>query len=323
MEQPPAIRSPRRAFFSSPQHAVLALATLGVGFVTAQPLYLIIGVVAYILGWLYLPDMTSFRRWMQKVGEEFIDDEKQHDGEVAAFTARRDAMVARLRPEMRQWYDGMVYVCRDIEEASPPDDLAAESRLRNVDELMWMFLRLLAMQESLDRYLEIERSEQPVQEMIAEGEQEIARIRDELAQLKGRGADTESKERLLKSKDERLDVLRKRAQRVEEAESNLQVVMAAQDRLAEQIKLIRADAVAMKNSDALSARITASVAQLNETSRWLEQMDQFKDLAAEPALPQKRVGYGTAVPPPPPPPPLPGGSAEPQASPRNRRRISQ
>lgn len=318
-----ANRSPRRAFLKSPQHAVLALATLGVGFVTAEPLYLLIGVVAYILGWLYLPDMSSFRRWMQKVGEEFIDDEKQHDGEVAAFTARRDAMVAKLRPEMREWYEGMVYVCRDIEEASPPDDLAAESRLRNVDELMWMFLRLLAMQESLDRFLQVERSEQPVQEMVAEAEEEIGKIKNDLEQIRAKGADTESKERLLKSKEERLDVLRKRAQRVEEAESNLQVVMAEQDRLAEQIKLIRADAVAMKNSDALSARITASVAQLNETSRWLEQMDQFKDLVAEPALPQKRVGYGTATPPPPPPPPLPGAAAEPQAAPQRRRRISQ
>jgi hypothetical protein len=74
--------------------------------------------------------------------------------------------------------------------------------------------------------------------------------------------------------------------------------MAEQDRLAEQIKLIRADAVAMKNSDALSARISASVAQLNETSKWLSEMDQFKDLASEPPLPQKRVGYGPAAPPP-------------------------
>lgn len=323
MDQPPAKRSPRRAFIKSPQHAVLALATLGVGFVTAEPLYLLIGAVAYLLGWLYLPDMSFFRRWMEKVGEQFIDDETRHDDEVAAFTQRRDTMVAKLRPEMREWYEGMVYVCRDIEEASPPDDLAAEARLRNVDELMWMFLRLLAMQASLDRFLEVERSEQPVQEMIAEAEQELTKIEADLAQLKAKGGENEAKERLLRSKQERLDVLRKRAHRVEEAESNLQVVMAEQDRLAEQIKLIRADAVAMKNSDALSARITASVAQLNETSRWLEQMDQFKDLAAEPALPQKRVGYGPATLPPPPPPPLPGALSEPHASAQRRPRISQ
>jgi hypothetical protein len=323
MDQSPATRSPRRAFLKSPHHAVLALATLGAGFVAAEPRYLLIGAVAYLLGWLYLPDMNFFRSWMQKVGEHFVDDEARHDDEVAAFTQRRDTMVAKLRPEMREWYDGMVYVCRDIEEASSPDDLAAEARLRNVDELMWMFLRLLAMQESLDRFLEVERSEQPVQEMIAEAEQELTKIQGDLEQLKAKGTDTESKERLLKSKQERLDVLRKRAQRVDEAESNLQVVMAEQDRLAEQIKLIRADAVAMKNSDALSARITASVAQLNETSRWLEQMDQFKDLAAEPALPEKRVGFASATPPPPPPPPLPGATPETHASSHRRPRISQ
>jgi hypothetical protein len=154
------------------------------------------------------------------------------------------------------------------------------------------------MQESLEQFLTVERSEQPVEEMIAESEQEVAAIAADLEQLKASGANTDSKERLLKSKQERLEVLRKRATRVHEAESNLEVVMAEQDRLAEQIKLIRADAIAMKNSDALSARISASVAQLNETSKWLSEMDQFKDLASEPPLPEKRVGYGPTAPPP-------------------------
>jgi hypothetical protein len=244
--------------------------------------------------------------------------------EVAAFVKRRESMLASLRPEMREWYDGMVQVCRDIEAASPPDDLSAEARLRNVDELMWMFLRLLTMQESLDQFLAVERSEQPVEEMIAEAEQEVGAISADLEQQRAAGVNVDAKERLLHSKQERLDVLRKRGQRVQEAEGNLQVVMAEQDRLAEQIKLIRADAIAMKNSDALSARISASVAQLNETSRWLEQMDQFKDLAAEPAMPQRRVGYASANPPPPPPPPLPSqaaGTAEPAR--HRRRRLSQ
>lgn len=319
---PHAPRSPRLAFLKSPHHALLALVTLAVGFATAEPLYLLIGAVAYLLGWLYLPDMKFFRRWMEKL-DNFAEDETRHD-EVAAFMQRRDQMIAKLRPEMREWYDGMAYVCRDIEEASPPDDLAAETRLRNVDELMWMFLRLLTMQESIDRFLQVERSEQPVEEMIEDAEHELAKIKADIERLKSAGSDTESKERLLRSKEDRLEVLRKRAQRVQEAESNLQVVMAEQDRLAEQIKLIRADAVAMKNSDALSARITASVAQLNETSRWLQQMDQFKDLAAEPALPQKRVGFGNVAPAPPPPPPLPGAApSSPQSTRHRRRRISQ
>src|SRR5438045_3070520 len=83
------------------------------------------------------------------------------------------ALPVSPRHETREWYQGMVGVCRDSEEASPADDLSAETRLRNVDELMWMFLRLLTMQESLDKFLAVERSEQPVAEMIADAEQEV------------------------------------------------------------------------------------------------------------------------------------------------------
>ena len=40
----------RREFLKSPHHAALAAATLGIGFATGEPLYFIIGAVAYVLG---------------------------------------------------------------------------------------------------------------------------------------------------------------------------------------------------------------------------------------------------------------------------------
>jgi hypothetical protein len=48
----------RREFFKSPHHAALAAATLGVGFATGEPLYFILGAAAYVLGWVYLPDLV-------------------------------------------------------------------------------------------------------------------------------------------------------------------------------------------------------------------------------------------------------------------------
>ena len=51
-----------RAFLQSPHHAVMALATLGAGFATGEPLYFLAGATAYVLGWVYVPDLGFFRR---------------------------------------------------------------------------------------------------------------------------------------------------------------------------------------------------------------------------------------------------------------------
>ena len=59
-----------REFFKSPHHAALALLTLGLGFLSAQVLGLIAGATAYVLGWIYLPDLAFFRRWVDRRNEK-------------------------------------------------------------------------------------------------------------------------------------------------------------------------------------------------------------------------------------------------------------
>jgi hypothetical protein len=55
-----------REFLKSPQHAALGLLTLGVGFMSGMMLPLIAGVTCYSLGWIYLPDLPFFRRWVDR-----------------------------------------------------------------------------------------------------------------------------------------------------------------------------------------------------------------------------------------------------------------
>ena len=60
------LMSLRRAFLGSPHHAAMAVATLGTGFATGEPLYFLAGAVAYVLGWVYLPDLPLFKRWLER-----------------------------------------------------------------------------------------------------------------------------------------------------------------------------------------------------------------------------------------------------------------
>ena len=303
-----------RAFLQSPHHAVMAVATLGAGFATGEPLYFVAGATAYVLGWVYLPDMAFFRRWTEKRAS--AETNATEAAEIAQFKRRREAMLGSLSSQLRERYHLLARVCRDIEKAAADVgeselSISADTRLRKIDELMWMYLRLLSIQQSLQTFLETERNED-LAACVVDAEEETRALEAEISSMASSAA-SDNKQRLLDSRRDRLDVLRKRAQRVEEAESNLELVISEQERLAEQIKLIRADAVATKSASAVSARIDASVEHLNETNKWLSEMDQFRELAGDLPMVPARVGFEAG------PPPLPTGQSQrPQQRARER-----
>ncbi len=289
----------RGEFLRSPHHAALGLLTLGIGFVSANLLGLIVGATLYALGWIYLPDLPFFRRWVDRRRAAALRAEEQQ--KVEGFVRRRDALLDSLSPSRRERYSRLAVVCHDIETASADNPLASaeaasDPRLRKLDELMWTFLRLLGIEESLERFLETERRED-LSGMLKDAEAEATRLTAEVEALKakGDGPAFESRQRFLSSRLERLEVLRKRQQRLQQAQENLALVVSEQDRLDQQIKLIRADAVATKNADALTARIDATVEHLDQTNKWLSELDEFKDLVADMPSTDLRVGYAASV----------------------------
>src|SRR5262245_56989492 len=113
----------RSEFLKSPYHAALGLLTLGLGFLSAQVLGLIVGITAYALGWIYLPDLGFFRRWVARRSEIA---KQAHDAQkVADFVQRRDGLLRSLSPERRERYAVLSKVCRDIETATADNLLAS------------------------------------------------------------------------------------------------------------------------------------------------------------------------------------------------------
>ncbi|MFO1497171.1 MAG: hypothetical protein U1G07_02025 [Verrucomicrobiota bacterium] len=304
-----------REFLRSPHHLWLGLLTLGSGFLLASPLPLIAGVTAYALGWIYLPDMGVFKRWVNQRG----DSARRSAAllQVQEFLKRRESLLSALAASRRGRYLELAAVCRDIESATADSQLASQDaatdpRLRKLDELMWTYLRLLGIEESLERFLETERREDlPIVVQEAEGEANLLSQEIEALKAKGISSALEAKQRLLASRLERLGVLRKRVERVTTATENLALVRSEQERLVEQIKLVRADAVAAKNADTLTARIDATVEHLDQTNKWISEMAEFKDLVGDMPATDYRIGYGA--------PPVPVTSSTP---PRIERRTA-
>jgi len=292
-EQPPNYR---REFFKSAHHAWLGLITLGVGFVlgAGNPFFLLLGAGAYALGWIYLPDMPVFRRSV----DQRKDEARQADAarNLAEFQQKRDALLAALSSRLRTRYHELAEVCRQIEKATADGPLtsanAADPRLQRLDELMWTFLRLLGLEDSVERFLETERRED-LPGLLREAEAEVGTLGEQIDALKQQRNPPflETKERLLQSRLEGLEVLRKRQERIEQAQANLALVRSEQERLDHQIKLIRADAVATKSTSAISARIDATVEQLDQTNKWLAEINEFKDIVGDLPATEMRVGY--------------------------------
>ena len=286
----------RSEFFKSPHHAALALATLGVGFASGEALYFILGAAAYVLGWVFVPDMPLFKNWVERKQSARLAAEAQ--GELAEFATRRDALLSGLTSGRRQRYNGLTAVCREIERAAAGN--SDDPRVRRLEELMWTFLRLLTIEQSLDEFLESEMRDD-VPTLLAAAKAEIEDLASEVAALRESKAPAfDARQRLLDSRRELYSTLEKRGERLIQAKDNLALVVSEQERLDQQIKLIRADSIATKNAAALSARIDATVENLEATNQWLAQMDQFRDLLTD--LPQSgvRVGFGAPASAPPP-----------------------
>jgi len=308
MDQP--MPSYRQEFFKSPHHAWMGIFTLGLGFATGLGLGLVAGVTAYIIGWIYLPDSGLFRRWVDR--RRAAASQTGIQNQLANFNRQRQMVLSQLSTEQRNKYQALAAVCADIEKANFEDNLtpnqpAADPRLRKLDELMWTYLKLLLLEQNLANFLEQERREN-LPEMIANANAEAKQLITEVEALKAQqDARAENREKLLASKMELLEVLQKRLKRLEDAESNCALVVAEQQRLDQQIKLVRADALATKNASSLSARIDETINHLDSTNKWLAEMEEFKDMAGDFPQVDGRIGYTVSALAPPPlsPPRLP------------------
>jgi hypothetical protein len=277
----------RRAFWSSRHHVWLALLTIGLGFASGHPLALIAGATGYALGLVFLPDAAFFRRFID--ARENAQLNSAAAAQAAEFERQQASLLASLSPVRRTRHDQLVTVCRDIEAATADADAPAQasldtsSRRQKLAELTWTFLRMLSVEQTLEVYLEKERKDQlPTAVRTLEAETEI--LAAEVAGLKEAKPAPPTfagKERLLTSRLERLNTLRQRLRRIEQAQSNLDLVASEQARLVEQVKLIRADAIASKNADTLTARIDLSIEHLASTNQWLSELAEFKDLTAQ------------------------------------------
>ena len=179
---------------------------------------------------------------------------------------RMKAAYDRLQPASQGRYRALVVVCREVLGlgASAGEGGLGDFRAGNLNQMLWLFLRLLASRESItDTIARVDRRQ----------------LESGLESLKPRLAAAGDPEgALARSLRATLEIQEKRLANLDSASNSLAVIDAELERIEQQVRLVREESAVSRSPEALSARLDAVSSTLSETSRW---MDQHSDLMSD------------------------------------------
>jgi hypothetical protein len=262
--------------------ALGVFAVLGI----ANPGFWFLGAAAEVA---YLGILSSSARFQKLVqGERLLERAQSHDAQV-------ERAFKRLGHSSQMRYRTLVDECRQILGLAEPrgrSEVLQGVRTGNLNELLWLFMRLLTSRELIESTRTRVNRDQ---------------LQDDIVSLRARAEAAEAGSPLARSLQATLAIQGKRLENLDNAEHNLAVVDAELERIEQQVRLIREESAVSGGPEMLSARLDAVSSTLTETSRWMDRnADLFSSLGTEeglssslPTLPQAPAAEG----PPPIPPP--------------------
>jgi hypothetical protein len=172
----------------------------------------------------------------------------------------------RLQPASQTRYRALVLTCREILGLGGGIDerKVSDFRAGNLNQLLWLFLRLLASREAIqDTLARVDR-------------RQLEAGIDSLRKRHAGVADPEGA--LARSLKATLEIQEKRLANLETATNNLAVIDSELERIEQQVRLVREESAVSGSPEALSSRLDSVSSTLSETSRW---MDQHAELFTE------------------------------------------
>ncbi len=204
----------------------------------------------------YLTGMASSRRFQRVVqGRRSLARQRQEETKLGAA-------ITRLTLESQRRYHSLLAQCRDIAGISATlDDGAGMTSLRKLrtgglNQMLWIYLRLLTSREVLVQTLEHTDRES---------------VEREIQGLTERLDATDPETTLARSLTASLDIQQKRLANLDRSTESLHVLEAELVRIESQVALIREEMAVSGKAEALSGRVDSVAEALDETNRWMEQ----------------------------------------------------
>jgi hypothetical protein len=227
----------------------MALTVFGV-LGLANPGFWFLGVAAEVA---YLGLLSSSARYQRLVrGQRLAERASDHDARVKAAFERLS------RPSQARYRD-LVSECRQILGLGAADrgsDVFQGLRTGKLNELLWLFMRLLTSREQiLNTQARVQRAE----------------LEEAIASLRQRAEAADADGPLGRSLRATLSIQEKRLENLDNAAQNLAVVDAELDRIEQQVRLLREESAVSGSSEMVSARLDAVSNTLTQTSRWMDE----------------------------------------------------
>ena len=261
-----------KEFAVSKAHAAIGVG-LAAAFAAASPLVLMLAVAGYALSWVYFPTSHLFVKRIHdrlKLAEDLAKKD-----EVGGFIKRRDSLLERLQEANRARYSSLSRTCAEVAGNNPGNSLINGK----LQELLWAYLKMLLMQQGIETYLS-ETDGAALESSLQAVEEEIKTLSPE-------------QQRLRSSKESLRNTLVQHRKSLADAQENLQVLNSELSRLEHEIQLLRADAIANRNSDFLSAKVNASVESLQESKAILQSMSNAEELSLDLPAQASEMGFET------------------------------
>lgn len=219
----------------------------------------------------YLGGLVAFPRFRKAVDAQVHQRERRPQAAESQLALER--VLAGLSLDSRTRFDKLRRRClemRDIADGVRGRKLAGDNAASDLsagalDRLLWVFLRLLASQEALRRFL-------------ASTDEDAIRAQLEQAQAKLAGG---ANERLQRSLEDSVSVHQARLDNYAKAESNAEFVKVELDRIEAKIHALTESSVSRQDAEALSSQIDSVAQSMESTEVAISELQQITGMVDE------------------------------------------
>lgn len=174
-----------------------------------------------------------------------------------------ESVLKSLSSEAKKRFSALAEKCDQIlasGEAAAGDEVLSDLKSSRLDELMTVFLRLLASRERIIKIMS-RTSESSLAKEIADLENRI----------KGEPADSG----MARSLSATLAIQQRRLENLKRALESKKVAEAELDRIEKQVELLGEESAVTSNPEAISMRLDGVTQSLQDTSRWMSENSEF------------------------------------------------
>lgn len=231
------------------------------------PALVALGVEGLYLG--IVPSMKRFQRAVRARGGDEPDAERK----------QVDALLTELAPSQREHYQALVGLKEKILEnyrRLPAGKVLATDSEPRLDALLTSFLRLVSALNHHRTYLNSTDREQL--------EKELRELEAEVAQ--------EANPRLKDVKEKRLEILRKRVARFQQAGESREVVSHQLAGIEDLMRLTHEQSITIRDPETVNRQLDVVTAEVEATDETVREMERFMDFQEEVGKP---LPHGTRV----------------------------